>query len=133
MALSYPRTCRRTTGHHRNPGRQKLSKYAVQDIRTWARTEGFGFSPAEQATMLQAQFPGYAALSATTLKDVLRNQSWADPSYDRDVPLVAPMPDVVAPNGIGATMAAALPLWIVALMVALCINCPSHSNVRSHS
>lgn len=130
MALSYPRTCRRTTGHHCNPGRQKLSKYDVQDIRTWARTEGFGLSAAEQATVLQAQFPGYAALSATTLKDVLRNQSWADPSYDRDVPLVAANPAYVAPTGMGATMAVALPLWIVALMVALCMQVPSPTKAQ---
>lgn len=133
MALAYPRTCRRRTGSLKY-GRAKLTTYAVEDIRTWARTEGFGLSVMEQVSTLQALFPGYAALSPATLREVLRNESWFDPSYDRETPFLAPTDAMVASNPVGASMLATrLQLWLVTLlmlMVLTCYSSPSRSNVR---
>lgn len=70
---------RRRTGPDRRSLNAKLHRAEVQEIRTWAQSEGAGLPRAVQVEMLQARYPG---LAERTLVDVLLNRSWYDPRYD---------------------------------------------------
>lgn len=121
--VGHPRTCRRHTGFGRG-GRKKLTRYDVEELRRWARAEGFGATVAEQIAMLRNECPGFAHLADGTLRDILTNMSWYDPTFDREVPLPS---EPARPE----PMAIPLHPWLVALMVVLCFNFPSRSTARS--
>jgi hypothetical protein len=67
----------------------RLSLYDVQQIRKWAKGPGFGLTLAEQVRELQTM-ANYQSLAYATIRDVLANGSWFDPSYDRAQPSVLP-------------------------------------------
>ena len=73
---------RQSSAPYRNSAR--LSKWDVADIRRWARTDGYGLNPWQQADALQGEFP---TINRRTLYDVVTNGSWFDPAYDRMIPL----------------------------------------------
>jgi hypothetical protein len=66
---------------HRNAG--KLHREHVREIRRWAQREGWGLSVPEQARQLQRWYPG---VTQRALENVLINESWYDPTYDRERP-----------------------------------------------
>lgn len=70
----------RRIGWHRNRSRSKVTWLQVADLRRWARSEGYGLTPAEQVRRLR-QLPPYADLRDTTVIDILRNHTWYDPDY----------------------------------------------------
>jgi len=63
---------------------KKLTKWDVEDMRRWARTEGLGLPVLAQAKWLHASWPH---VSVRTLQEILKNETWIDLSYDREVPL----------------------------------------------
>lgn len=68
---------RRKTGPARNASNGKLCWDMVREIRTFAGQQGFGLSTAAQIRELQKSYP----VSMPTLRDVLNNHSYYDPSY----------------------------------------------------
>jgi hypothetical protein len=73
----------RVCGRVRHKGSARLTKQDVEEIRRWARAEGFLLGTWEQARVMAAAF----GVSQATARDVIVNQSFYDPSYDRTVPL----------------------------------------------
>lgn len=71
----------------------RLTKWDVQEIRRWVRTEGYGLTPKQQVTALCAEWPA----AERTMWDVIRNTSWHDPSYDPTVPLFVPPAALASP------------------------------------
>lgn len=67
---------------------KKLTKWSVADIRRWARTDGYGLTPRQQADALVPEFS--ALVSQRALWEVLTNRSWYDPNYDPSLPLELP-------------------------------------------
>ena len=63
---------------------KKLTRYDVEEMRRWVRTDGFGLGLREQARALHACYPD---VSVRALYDVVINESWFDASYDRTVRL----------------------------------------------
>jgi hypothetical protein len=58
--------------------RTKLTMEQVRAVREWAGREGYGKTLAEQGRALHAQYPN---LKAQSLLDILKNNTWFDPSY----------------------------------------------------
>ncbi len=79
-------------GHGRNGASKsaKLAKWDVADIRRWIRGAGFELTACEQLKTLRT---GYPEVTTQTMRLVVQNKSWYDPTYDptvRDaVPCVA--------------------------------------------
>jgi len=82
-------------------GNTRLQKWDVAEIRRWARSEGFGLPVTEQIAHLQAV--DYPTLGTETLRNVLRNESWYDPTYRPDDPLLCDGPSWVRPGTLGAS------------------------------
>lgn len=76
---------------NRSTPRARLTRAEVKRIRAWAKSDGFGLDVQEQVRALQA-LPQYDTLHVNTLRDVLRGDAWADPTYDRTVPLTSASP-----------------------------------------
>jgi hypothetical protein len=70
--------------------RSRLTRYDVEQIRKWAKGPGFGLTFAEQTRQLRAMAQ-YNTMAPESLKDVLNNDSWYDPNYDRGSPLSLPV------------------------------------------
>jgi hypothetical protein len=85
-----PSIRRHCTGNHNAATR--FTKYDVAEIRRWARTDGFGLGPTEQARRLQIECPGYTHIPTRTLVSVLVGDTWPDPAYDRTTPLPEAVP-----------------------------------------
>ncbi len=63
----------------------KLTQAEVAEIRRWAGSTGMGLGVTAQARVLAAMYPG---VSVETLRQILRNEAWHDPDYDRTRPVV---------------------------------------------
>lgn len=72
---------RQRTGRPVNP---KLTKWDVIEIRRWVRAEGFGLPLGQQCDVMAAQF----RVATKTVRDVIRNSSWFDPTYTPEVPIM---------------------------------------------
>ena len=83
----------------------KLTRFDVEDMRRWARTEGFGLPVPTQVKWLRATWPH---VSYTTIREILTNATWCDPTYDRDTQL--PGAPVVPQFGLLASFIALLQL-----------------------
>lgn len=111
---------RQRTGHHNAASR--LTRYDVAEIRRWARTDGFGLGPTEQARRLQIECPGYADIPTRTLVSVLVGDTWPDPTYDRTTPLPGATPDAGA--GVGwYTLLMGAPVWFVLALLWRTVLC----------
>lgn len=97
---------RRVSGQQRGVG--KLTRFDVEEIRRFARAEGFALSAKEQVAALQES--GFA-FAEPTLYDVLRNRSWYDPEYDHTSPLPTPSTGEAASGG--------FPVWWLVLLMLL--------------
>jgi hypothetical protein len=62
------------------PGGAKVDRVLVSELRRYARQEGFGQLQRDQIRHLQQTGYGYG-LDRTTLREILTNRSWYDPSY----------------------------------------------------
>lgn len=62
---------------------RKLALPEVRDMRRWARTDGFGLPIMLQAECLAAQY----FIRRQTARDILANEAWHDPTFDRETPL----------------------------------------------
>lgn len=88
MPMTAPKYYRaRGRGHGRidRPRMAKLTRAEVDSIRRWACTTGFGLTVTTQARLLAAMYPG---ISPKTLAQILRNEAWHDPDFDRTRPVV---------------------------------------------
>jgi hypothetical protein len=68
---------------------QRLSPWDVVQIRKWVRTEGYGLGVDHLVRALHVK-PQYNSVAFETLRNVVNNDSWYDPAYDRTVPLHIP-------------------------------------------
>lgn len=75
----------RRTGHLQRAARG-LDWPRVNEMRHWARTTGWGFTPHEQVPMVLAQ-PAYQHLKRSAVYEVLTNTAWRDPQYDPRTPV----------------------------------------------
>jgi hypothetical protein len=98
----------------------KLSRFDVEDMRRWVRTEGFGLPIPTQVKWLRA---GYPHVSYTTIREILMNATWCDPTYDRDTRL--PGAPVIPQFGLLASLLALLQLFFGEITCS-----PSHSTDR---
>ncbi len=72
-------------GNHRRVGR-RFTKYDVENMRQWARREGYGLSLHSQAKFLAAEW----GCSVVTTREILANETWYDATYDRTTRLIEP-------------------------------------------
>ncbi len=72
----------------------KLTRHDVAEIRRWARSDGFGLSQRQQARLLHTNF----GVKEATICEVLRNETWYDPSYVWSDRLPGTLPDAT-PGG----------------------------------
>ncbi len=68
---------RMKTGQARPLAAGKLSWTLVREIRQWAARQGACLIQKDQIDVLQESYP----LSRSTLKQLLRNETWHDPRY----------------------------------------------------
>lgn len=69
-----------------NPRRNasRLTWFDVRKIRLWVRSEGFGLDTQDQVRALLALYDG---VKPSTMREVVLGETWADPAYDRTIPL----------------------------------------------
>jgi hypothetical protein len=66
----------------------RLSRWDTEQIRKWVCAEGFGMTIGDQIKHFRTK--GYPEIGECTLRDVILNNSWYDPNYDRTVPTHIP-------------------------------------------
>jgi len=96
----------------RKPNRRrwlKLRREDVTEIRRWVRTEGYGLRIYEQVASLRAT--RYPDMSIDALYEVVTNQSWFDPDYDRTVP------ECLVELGLWASLLSISPSWVMILIL----------------
>lgn len=105
-----PLVDRRPSG--RQPAARGLDWPRVNEMRHWARTEGWGFTSHEQVPMILAM-PAYQHLKRSAVYEVLMNQAWRDPQYVPGASWV----DLVRPHAEPATPGILLWIFLWALAV----------------
>jgi hypothetical protein len=66
------------------PRRGNQHRTDIDEIRLWARRFGYGLPLKDQVVLLQAG--RYSGMSCSALEQILMNQTWFDPKFDRMEP-----------------------------------------------